>query len=87
MPLNLDGLEDDDDDEGQNPFSKQKGRRAMLTEADQEDDETNNEFWTSRVRKNHPSAHQARGGIPQKSPKMGQASGSDTGRFGMQRFE
>ena len=38
--LNLDGLDDDeDDDEGKNPFSKQKGRRSKFDEGGDAGDE------------------------------------------------
>ena len=39
-PLNFDGLEDeDDDDEGKNPFSNKKGRRPKFDEGGDAGDE------------------------------------------------
>ena len=60
-PLNFEGLDDEDDDESKNPFSKQKGRRPKFDEgADQGNEQ--NEFWTSRVKKNTHATAGADGG-------------------------
>ena len=37
--LNFEGLDDEDDAEGQNPFGKQKGRRGFNADVDDQDDD------------------------------------------------
>lgn len=57
LPLNLEGLDDFDDDESsilqsENPFGGKKKRNLDNDDDAGDQDEEQNEFWASRVRKN-----------------------------------